>query len=143
MRIKALFTVGALAALVLAGCGTTEHMDESSSMMVSDEMMSLEFEVTIEVLADSPTPLAPVAWAVHTGSNPFVDADMMGRLPGLEALAEDGDPTVAAEAVAMLDGVSSHGVANTPVGSDGPGPAIPGSAYSFTVTGFKLVGGRK
>lgn len=134
MRTKFGLVVGAMVALVLAGCGTTDHMDESSGMMMDDGMEATEFVVTIEVLANSPTPLAPVAWAVHRGTNPFVDADMMGRLDGLEALAEDGNPAGAAESVSMIDGVSSHGVANTPVGSSGPGPATPGSAYSFNVS---------
>jgi len=131
---------GATAALVVAlllGCRST---DESDAMMMSDEtlamsadMMVSEFTVTVEVLSDSDTPIAPLAWAIHTGPNPFVTGDMGERLRGLEALAEDGDPEKAAETLGMMDMVVAHGVAATPVGQADPGPAFPGAAYSFTV----------
>ena len=61
--------------------------------------------MTIEVLAGGPTPLAPVAWAVHDGPNPFV-VGQMGRLEGPESLAEDGDPT----AVAAVHGTVTSSV---------------------------------
>jgi len=100
--------------------------------MMDDSMASTAFDVTISVLAGSPTPLAPVAWAVHTGHNPFVVGDMGHRLSGLESLAEDGDPAGADAALSMLSNVSAHGIASTPIGGVGPGPAAPGSGYKFT-----------
>ncbi len=136
----------AASAFVLAGCQTTRHeatmddtMDEmgvssteGESMQDEQSMMTTEFVVTISVLANSPTPLAPVAWAVHTGANPFVTGEM-GRLAGLESLAEDGNPAEAAATLDGHDGVVLHGVANTPEGATSAGPATPGSSYSFTV----------
>jgi hypothetical protein len=59
--------------------------------------------------------------------------NMGGTLSGLEALAEDGDPSGANAALADMESVKSHGVANTPSGSSGPGPAVPGTSYSFEV----------
>lgn len=118
----------AAGAFVLAGCETTPH-----EMSADDEaMMATEFTVTIEVLNESPTPLAPVAWAVHTGANPFIANDM-GRLAGLESLAEDGNPSELAETLASVDTVGKHGVTNTPDGAMSAGPAGPGASYSFTV----------
>jgi hypothetical protein len=52
--------VSALVALALiAGCNNTPDPAEAS------------FTLTIEVSSGSDTPLAPVAWAVHSGNNPF------------------------------------------------------------------------
>jgi len=160
MKIKLLLGIVFAALVTLAGCQSTPHemaddmgdmdtmdesmddMDESTDDMddmdTMDEpmddmaMMDTEFLVTIEVLGGSPTPLAPVAWAVHEGPNPFVAGDM-GKLAGLEALAEDGDPSAVAATLGGLMGVAAHGVANTPDGAMGPGPATPGTSYSFTV----------
>jgi hypothetical protein len=74
-----------------------------------------------------------VALALHKGPNPFVETNMGRRLLGLEALAEDGDPGPENEAPGTVDGVIEHGVAAVPTGASEPGPAIPGSACSFTI----------
>src|SRR5581483_9371177 len=52
---------------------------------------------------------------------------------GLEAQAEDGNP---GELVKVLEGREhmGHGVFNTPVGANGPGPILPGGAYEFSFT---------
>jgi len=75
--------------------------------------------------------LAPGVWAVHSSSNVLFTANSMDSGDGLEALAEDGDPSGLAGAVASEAGVMSSGVFNTPVGSSGPGPLTPGHSYSF------------
>jgi len=49
---------------------------------------------------------------------------------GLEALAEDGDPSGLAGWLAA-EGFQS-GVFNTPDGAAGPGPLLPGQSYSFS-----------
>ena len=94
---------------------------------------TISYNVRISVDPSSPTPIAPVAWAVHTGPNPFFELYTENRLDGLEALAEDGDPTAAAAALAALPEVLSSGIANTPSGSSGPGAATPGTYYSFDI----------
>ena len=146
--MKTLWIGSLLLAAVLTGCKTMgDSMNDESMMdktMESTEMKAgdmgdmqsmahARLKVTLQVLAGSTTPLAPVAWAVHTGANPFVEADMTGKLPGLEALAEDGDPSRANEALGMIDGVLEHGVAGIPSGASAAGPATPGSSYSFTI----------
>jgi hypothetical protein len=113
-----------------------DDMDEHDTMMDDDmegmSEMETELTVSIHVLEGSPTPLAPVAWALHEGVNPFVSGDM-GKLAGLEALAEDGDPAQVSDALDKIDRVAAHGVAAIPTGMQSAGPAGPGSGYSFTV----------
>lgn len=140
--LTGLIVLGGL--FILWGCETTDHsmmdddtmMDESMSDMSDDMSMgTTEFSVTIHVLDGSPTPIAPLAWAVHDGANPFIVGDM-GKLHGLEALAEDGNPSAAAEALSHIDGVSSYGVVTDPAGTMAPGVATPGDGYHFTVTAY-------
>ena len=79
------------------------------------------------------TPLAPVVWAVHDdtmGVGIFFTSGEADRGDGLEALAEDGVPSVL---LASL-GDGNHGAQAVPDGADGPGPAFPGDSYSFSFT---------
>ena len=128
---------------------------ESHEMMMDDEMMMSgalftsghpDFGYGLESLAedgnpatlaqvmgggDFATPLAPVVWAIHEdmmGVGVFFTTDEADRGEGLEALAEDGNPAVLAESL----GDTNHGVQAVPDGADGPGPAFPGSSYSFS-----------
>lgn len=136
-----LLLVGSVA-LLAVGCQTTDEMMEtetlesemnSESETMSESMETQEYLVTLQVVQGSPTPIAPVAWAVHTGPNPFLQGEMGEKLPGLEALAEDGDPSQINETLGSLMQVKSHGVANTPKGMGSPGPATPGESYTFSL----------
>ena len=79
-------------------------------------------------------PIAPGAYAVHGVSSALLMAGAMDPGNGLEALAEDGDPSALSTALAANADVSSSGVFNTPVGASAPAPAFPGEAYVFSVT---------
>ena len=80
------------------------------------------------------SPLAPGVWAVHEqGVYPIFTEGSLDEGNGLEALAEDGDPSGLNSALTGLDGVSANGVFNTPDGAGGAGPLLPGNSYSFTV----------
>ncbi len=136
-----LLLLGSVALLAL-GCQTTDEMTDSDMMesdrnseaeMMGESMEAQEYLVTIQVVQGSPTPIAPVAWAIHSGPNPFLQGEMGQKLPGLEALAEDGDPSQVNETLGSLMGVKSHGVANTPEMMSSPGPVTPGESYTFTV----------
>ena len=121
-----------------------EEMDgeEMDSEKMDGEMMDGEmmgepatFTLTIEnISGDSelPSPLAPGAYAVHTGATPLFVAGQADQGLGLEALAEDGDPSGLAASLAGNDMAIHSGVFTTPDGADGPGPLFPGSSYSFT-----------
>ena len=81
------------------------------------------------------TPLSPGVWAVHdNGINPLFNTGSPDLGEGLEAIAEDGDPASLASALTGKAGVLNSGIFNTPVGSGGPGPAVPGGAYEFSFT---------
>ena len=81
-------------------------------------------------------PIAPGVFAVHASPSVLFMGGSVDAGVGLEALAEDGDPSGLATAVASGTGVSSSGAFNTPVGAAGPAPAFPGESYSFEVTGM-------
>lgn len=81
-------------------------------------------------------PFAPGVWAVHTSENPLFTAMEADRGDGLEALAEDGDPSGLLDVLGMAEGVLSSGVFNTPMGADAPGPLLPGGAYPFMVEAY-------
>jgi hypothetical protein len=80
------------------------------------------------------SPVAPGAYAVHTGSSVLFAAGMPDPGEGLEMLAEDGDPSALSSAVAARTDVVANGIYNTPEGASGPAPAFPGDAFVFTVT---------
>ena len=156
MRKWFVFLAPAAALLLLAGCATMGGMDDAGGMKTTDDMekmdetaamdssmegmeesaemeeaMAAAFVVTIEVLDRSVTPIAPVAWAVFDGDNPLFTAGTTQRIAGLESLAEDGDPSGVARALAGSMDVAESGVAAVPEGLMDPGPAAPGKAYSF------------
>lgn len=79
------------------------------------------------------TPFAPGVWAVHTAANPLFSAGRPDRGLGLEALAEDGDPSTLGEALADQKRIISAGVFNIPVGAAGPEALLPGNAYEFSI----------
>ena len=122
----------------------------ASEEMTGEEMMGGEmtgqgmmgettsFVVRIENVGDAAqgaltTSFAPGVWVVHTAADPLFSAGQADRGQGLEALAEDGDPSSLAAAVVSQSGVSAGGVFDTPVGATEPGVLLPGQAYEFTV----------
>jgi hypothetical protein len=76
------------------------------------------------------SPLAPGVWVIHNRSKVLFDEGKTDHGDGLEALAEDGDPSGLASWLAS-QGYQS-GVFNTPLGAAGPGPLMPGQSYSFS-----------
>lgn len=88
------------------------------------------FEVTI-VNRGGAGPLAPGAFALHQGSNPLFRSGTSASA-GLEALAEDGDPSGLEREALTNQRVLMAGVFDTPTGQAQPGPAMPGSSYTFT-----------
>ena len=101
-----------------------------------DDMMDegVAFLVRIENISgdsDLATPFAPGVWVLHSEPGPLFTEGEGDKGYGLEALAEDGDPSALAEALNSM-GLKA-GVFNTPVGADGPGVIGPGGAYEFEV----------
>ncbi len=95
-----------------------DKMDEGVAFLVRIENISAD--------SNLPTPFAPGVWVLHSEPGPLFIEGEADKGYGLEALAEDGDPSALAEA---LNGMGLQaGVFNTPAGADGPGVALPGSA---------------
>jgi hypothetical protein len=80
------------------------------------------------------TPLAPGAYAVfkEDTDNPMFMAGSPNYGNGLEALAEDADPSMISAALAGSDQVRTSGVFNMPDGSSSAGPIFPGDTFSFS-----------
>jgi hypothetical protein len=76
---------------------------------------------------------SPGTAVVHTEKAPIFTAGEKDRGKGLEAQAEDGDPSMLAKSLKGAKGIKSVTVFNTPVGAKGPGPITPGAAYETTI----------
>lgn len=79
-------------------------------------------------------PLSPGAWAVHSSGNPIFSLGVGDAGEGLEALAEDGDPSALGTSLAGKSNVSSSGTFTMPEGTGSVRPAMPGEAFEFTVS---------
>ena len=77
--------------------------------------------------------LSPGVWAVHTVPSVLFRAGQTDSGRGLEAIAEDGDPTAMAGSLAADASVLASGAFNTPEGASAPAPAFPGDSYSFEI----------
>ncbi len=140
-------------ALLLAACGGSDEGDagsaapdttvageemtdeEMSDEEMTDEEMPTTFTVTVTNMSDSAelaTPLAPGAFIVHTSMETLFADGIVDRGEGLEALAEDGDPSSLVTSLGALTTVSTSGAFANPDGGGEAGPALPGSSYSFT-----------
>lgn len=119
--------------LLVVACGTDDEPDNpppSQPPPVSAQRFSVRIE-NISGETGLPTPFAPGAYAVHDASAALIGAGV--RLDGIEGMAEDGTAGPLGEALASASGVRAAGVFDTPEGEASPGPAFPGSAYTFEV----------
>ena len=89
-----------------------------------------------DAVGGAPSVLSPGVWAVHTESDPLFTEGEVDRGLGLEAIAEDGDPSGLAAALETADGVRFSGAFNTPAGASEPGPLPPGGMYPFTFEAY-------
>jgi hypothetical protein len=118
-----------------------DEMSDETAMddEMSDEHMPTTFIVTITNTSDTAelaTPIAPGAYAVHTSMDTLFVEGQADRGEGLEALAEDGDPSALAASLAATATVSSAAAFAKPDSGSEAGPALPGSSYSFTFEGI-------
>ena len=94
--------------------------------------------ITLEGLTNNTgytSPFAPGVFAVHeAGLYPIFEENASDAGQGLEALAEDGNPSSLNTAISNLSGVTANGVFNTPEGASQAGPLLPGQRYTFMVT---------
>lgn len=78
--------------------------------------------------------LSPGVYVVHSDLAPIFTPGLSDRGDGLEALAEDGDPTELARSLGEREGITETGTFTTPVDANSPGPIGPEEVYEFTVT---------
>ena len=125
---------------LMAGLAVTSaSADEMSANKSAKTMFTVRIEnvSTTDTLrsatgATAPAPHSPGLWVVHTRKRVVFAGGKLDRGVGLEAQAEDGDPSRLAASIGKAKGVLASGVFNTPVGDDKPGPALPGKAYEFS-----------
>lgn len=113
------------------------HVEPRASSQNAEEAAeeSVTFRVRIQNIApesDTPTLLSPGAWVLHSESDPLFTIGEVDRGLGLEALAEDGVPTMLATSL-REQGLQS-GVFDRPVCADTPRPLRPLEYYEFEVT---------
>jgi hypothetical protein len=93
------------------------------------------FEVSVRNTSDQtayPGMFSPLMWLLHNESIEIFDAGEPAT-PGLEALAEDGDPRALLAELQGANGVMMAGIVGTPDGTKEMRPLEPGEAYVFTV----------
>jgi hypothetical protein len=76
---------------------------------------------------------SPGTAIVHTEKAPIFSSGKKDRGKGLEAQAEDGNPSILAKSLEGSKGIKSVAVFNTPVGANAPGPITPGAVYEITI----------
>lgn len=106
-----------------------------AEITVTNGDMPGKFNVTLRNTSNTtvyPGLLTPVAWAIHSNAVQLFTPGMAAS-PGLEQLAEDGDPAGLVGELSGNANVALSGVMNTPDGAGSPGPLLPGQSYSFSV----------
>ncbi|MGA7954103.1 MAG: spondin domain-containing protein [Gloeobacterales cyanobacterium] len=77
---------------------------------------------------------SPGVWLIHNTPEPLFTIGQKDRGQGLEAIAEDGNPTMLAKSLKDQSGVLSSGVFDTAVGANKAGGIRPGQVFEFTVS---------
>jgi hypothetical protein len=96
---------------------------------------TVTFRVRIQNIApesETATLFSPGAWVLHSESDPLFKIGEVDRGEGLEALAEDGDPTLLAASLRALG--FQAGVFERPICADTPRPLRPLEYYEFEIT---------
>ncbi len=110
------------------------HAHRQVTFKVRIENVSTGMTLHLSNGETAPAPNSPGVWTITRLFNPLFSVGRYDRGQGLEAQAEDGDPTMLAASMASNPYVKSTGVFAIPIGDSSPGPATPGKAFEFTVT---------
>lgn len=131
--MKRFITLAALAVALPVAAQAEKMADGAVQFTVRIENVSKADALRSADGATAPAPNSPGLWVVHTKPARLFQSGKTDLGWGLEAQAEDGNPEKLAEHCKSHEGVVASGIFNTPVGDAGPGPALPGKAYEFTV----------
>lgn len=122
MRKFVIFMILSSLLFSVTGCSLFGDDDDNP---VAATTTARVFTVTLNVLSTSPTPLSPGVFVIHKAGMPIFTNGKPDRGIGLEAQAEDGDPS----GLAVTTGGT---IFNIPVGDTAAGPATPGKQFQFT-----------
>lgn len=124
-RLLICLAAAAVLLSALGACNPLPNLPPAGMASASMPAMMKSFTVTIESVADGPSPLSPGLFLVHKSGMPLFTTGQKDRGLGLEHIAEDANPTdlIAATPGSMLF--------NTPVGDTKPGPATPGKKFEL------------
>ncbi|WP_128477008.1 spondin domain-containing protein [Halorussus pelagicus] len=111
---------------------TTTERVETVRFQVRVLNVSEPDALTPEGGESGPVILSPGAYTVHSPDVQLF-APRESASAGLEALAEDGDPSGLGEEIAGANGVFASGTFDAPVAGGDPGPIGPGAGYGFEV----------
>ena len=126
----------ALAAFSVAALAQDHKMGKSVKFTVRIENVSNPDGQVAKDGSHWPFALSPGLWVLHKRDVRLFREGVVAN-GGLEPLAETGNPgelvkNLEARGHNEMDGIMLHGVFNTPVNSNGPGPIGPGGAYEFS-----------
>ena len=135
-RIWSLTLVVIFTLLTTTGYVSAQFESQTAPQTVDDDAHDTStFRVRIQNVSpegDVATLFAPGVWVLHSEAGPLFSSGEADRHEGLEALAEDGDPT--ALAASLLAKGLTAGIFNTPVCADSPRPLQSREFYEFEVT---------
>ena len=135
-RIWSLTLVVIFTLLITTGYVFAQVESQTAPQTVDDDAHDTStFRVRIQNVSpegDVPTLFAPGVWVLHSEAGPLFTSGEADRDEGLEALAEDGDPTALAASL-LAKGLTS-GNFDTPVCADSPRPLQSREFYEFEVT---------
>ena len=135
-RIWSLTLVVIFTLLITTGYVSAQFESQTAPQTVDDDSHDTStFRVRIQNVSpesDVPTLFAPGVWVLHSEAGPLFTSGEADRDEGLEALAEDGDPTELAASL-LAQGLTA-GIFNTPVCADSPRPLQSREFYEFEVT---------
>ena len=110
---------------VASSAGLEALAEDGDNMITSDDLTAN---------TGYSSPFAPGVYTLVEGSVQTIFTNgIADKGEGLEALAEDGDPSTLNGNLSAATNILSTGVFNTPEGASGAGPLLPGGVYSFTV----------
>lgn len=124
----------ALTLAALPGAAATAGAADPVTFHLRVENVSTTKTLKLSNGMTAPAPTSPVFWTVFTGTCPLFVTGVADKGMGLEALAEDGDPS---KLVAHFTGMSDHAMAGAvavPNGDSAPGPLLPGKSFAVTFT---------
>lgn len=151
MRRRMIYISLIALAVALAGAEMLSSVSAKNVTAVKKNEREVTFKVRIENISDPegytasdgtrwPFALSPGMWVLDQKGAQLFKEGKPAPMNGLEAQAEDGNPSGLVKSFAGHHASNLYGLFNTPVGANAPGPITPGAAYEFT---FRASAGMK